>query len=397
MRLRQHVQQAMANLLASKLRSFLAVLGIMVGTGSVVALVISGELATQKALSQFKALGTDLLSVALYEKEPSPNITPSNTLTMEEWQHLQDEAPAIVQVAPYASLYDMVSYRGQKINGAIIGADETLQHVIKIKVENGDFVSFVDHYEQFCVIGQAVKAQMEKIHYGHVVGEQLWVGKNIYTVIGTLAPWTENAFFNEDVNKSIFVPVRGISLINSSAKVNNAIFRIEKEADIDGLIGQVQAFISQHAPALTVFPRSAKQLIRSMQAQGKIFTLLLGLIGGVSLLVGGIGVMNVMLVSVVERKKEIGIRKAIGARPWDIQQLFLIEAVVLALFGGTLGVVLGLGVAYVISYFTGWEFMIFWQPPLVGFMVSVATGIFFGFYPARRAAKLDPIETLRSE
>ena len=141
----------------------------------------------------------------------------------------------------------------------------------------------------------------------------------------------------------------------------------------------------------------AKQIIKSMEEQGRIFTLLLGLIGGISLLVGGIGVMNVMLVSVVERKREIGIRKAIGAKRRDIQMLFLIESIVLSLFGGVLGVIAGLGVAYVISLFSGWQFSLYLEPPLIGFGVSVFTGIFFGFYPAMRAARLDPIETLRSD
>lgn len=125
--------------------------------------------------------------------------------------------------------------------------------------------------------------------------------------------------------------------------------------------------------------------------------MLLALIGSISLLVGGIGVMNIMLVSVTERRKEIGIRRAIGARRRDIQTLFLAESVILSLFGGTLGVLLGVLISYVIASFAKWSFHLFLLPPLVGFCVSVAVGVFFGFYPAYKASQLDPIQTLRAD
>lgn len=397
MQLKQHFNQAISNVVAAKLRSFLAILGILVGTASVVALVISGELATKKALDQFKALGTDLLSISLYEKDPSQNSSPANTLSLKEWRTMENTIPGIIEGAPYTTMYDSLSYLGHKINGSIIGADQSLAHVIKIKLASGHFLSFVDQYEQYCVIGQKIEQQMKMLKFDSVIGQKIWIGSNIYTVIGVAKKWAENSFFNEDVNRSVIVPIRGSSLISSSAKINNGIFRLEKGVDIDKLTQGITSYINNHAPSLSLFPRSAKQIIKSMEQQGQIFTMLLGLIGGISLLVGGIGVMNVMLVSVVERRKEIGIRKAIGAKRRDIQKLFLIESIVLSLFGGLLGVGAGLGISYIISIFSGWQFAFYWTPPLVGFGVSFATGIFFGFYPALRAAKLDPIETLRSD
>lgn len=396
MQLKQHVSQALSNIFSSKLRSFLAVLGIMVGTASVVALVTSGELATKKALSQFKALGTELLSISLYEKDNSQTSSPANTMSMKEWLKLESTISGIEEGAPYTTMYDSVTFKGHKLNGAIIAADENLAKVIKVNLLDGNFVSILNHYEQFCVIGDDVRQQMEKIFYINPVGQKIKLGRNIYRIIGVAKSWLENAFFNEDINKSIIVPIKGANLINKDAKINNVIFRLKKGSNIDEVIKQLTADIAKKAPGLSVFPRSAKQIIKSMESQGKIFTMLLGLIGGISLLVGGIGVMNVMLVSVVERKKEIGIRKAIGAKRRDIQTLFLIESVVLSLLGGVLGVLLGLLVAYIISFFSGWEYGFYLQPPLIGFGVSVFTGIFFGFYPAWRASKLDPIETLRT-
>ena len=172
---------------------------------------------------------------------------------------------------------------------------------------------------------------------------------------------------------------------------------LKPNTPIEPVIEEVKNYIKQHAPELSVFTRSPTQIIKSMKSQGQIFTLMLGMIGGISLLVGGIGVMNVMLVSVTERRREIGIRKAIGAKRKDIQFLFLIESVVLSLFGGLLGVFIGLLASYLIAYFSHWDFAFFITPPVIGFAVSVATGIFFGFYPALRASRLDPIETLRYE
>jgi putative ABC transport system permease protein len=395
--LNQHLHQAVSNIFGAKLRSFLALLGILVGTGSVVALIISGQLATEKALSQFKALGTDLLAISLYEKKTNNSVSPKNTIKMDQWLTLPAKIPAVKEIAPYTTMYAPIAFLGHKIDGSIIGADESLSKVIKIKVEKGNFVSYLDKYEKFCVIGHKIKEQLREYTQGPLIGRQIWLGANIYTIIGIADKWTENAFFNEDVNKAIFIPVRGSSLVSANIKINNVIFRLKPNIDIDKLTEEVKLFIETESNNLNMFPRSAKQIIKSMEAQGKIFTLLLGLIGGISLLVGGIGVMNVMLVSVVERKKEIGIRRAIGARARDIQQLFLIESVVLSVFGGVLGVIIGLLVAYIISYVSHWPFMFFWQPPVIGFLVSVGTGIFFGFYPAWRAAKLNPIETLRSD
>jgi putative ABC transport system permease protein len=134
-----------------------------------------------------------------------------------------------------------------------------------------------------------------------------------------------------------------------------------------------------------------------MSKQSEILTVFLALIGGVSLLVGGIGVMNIMLVSVVERRREIGIRLAVGATRNDIRSLFLFEAVILALIGGTLGVLIGISIAYIIASLCHWEFTLFFMPPFMGFVVSATTGVFFGFYPAHKAALLDPIDALRSE
>lgn len=392
-----HCQQALVNLTSSKLRSFLAVLGILVGTAAVVALISCGQLATEKALEQFKALGTDLLAVAVYEKTPSKSHTADNSLSADQWQQLGERIPSVVKTAPYGTVYQPISFQGKVMQGVVIGADENLAGIIKIELAKGHFVSFVESFEHFCVIGDGLAQQIKEISLDDPVGKQLRIGQALYTIIGVANRWNENGFFNEDINQSAIIPIAGISLVSKDAKINNAVMLLKPDSPIDEVIEDVKQIIASMAPKLSVFPRSAKQIIASMESQGRIFTLLLAVIGGISLLVGGIGVMNVMLVSVSERKKEIGIRKAVGAKNSQIQALFLAEAVILSLLGGVLGVILGLIFTRIVAYFSGWQFYIFLMPPLAGFLVSAVTGIFFGFYPARRASKLEPMVSLRSE
>jgi len=272
-----------------------------------------------------------------------------------------------------------------------------LAKIINIKLTEGHFVSFVESFEHFCVIGDRVAQELRELSFDSPIGKQILIGQALYTIIGVAAPWKENSFFNEDINHAVIIPIGGMALVSKDSEINNAVIKLKQDSAIDLVIAQLKQVLDSMAPKLNVFPRSAKKIVASMENQGKIFTLLLAVIGGISLLVGGIGVMNVMLVSVSERKKEIGIRKAVGARNREIQALFLAESVMLSLLGGILGVILGLVFTLVVAYFSNWNFAIFLMPPLAGFAVSVATGIFFGFYPARRAAKLEPMVSLRAE
>lgn len=397
MTLTNHCQQALVNLLASKLRSLLAVLGILMGTAAVVALMSCGQLATEKALEQFKALGTDLLAVSVFEKSIGPSQSGQNALTLMDWRKLPQKNPEVLKIAPYSSASQVVSFQGHILKASVIGADESLADIMHIHLVKGHFVSFVDTFEHFCVIGDALAKQLKRLSLDDPIGKQLRIGNILYTIIGVAKPWKENGFFNENVNYSVIIPIGGMGLVSKDFKINNAILLLKSDIHIDTVIHQIEDSIHQTAPKLSIFVRSAKQIIASMESQGHIFTLLLGIIGSISLLVGGIGIMNVMLVSVSERKKEIGIRKAVGAKRRDIRTLFLVESVMLSLFGGVLGVVIGLSFTAIVAYFNHWTFIIYWTPPLAGFIVSVTTGIFFGFYPASRAAALEPMESLRNE
>lgn len=397
MKVTKHFSESLQNLLASKLRSFLAVLGVLVGTASVVAMVSCGQLATRQALKQFEALGTDLLSVTLYAEEDKGRQLQKQTLTAQQLMNLSRLSPEINAVSPYSLSYSPVSYHGQELHADIIGVTGNLQHTIKISMAQGRFISDLDNDAYYCVIGNHLFQQLQQIALVNPMGKQIWIGKTIFTIIGVAKPWPENSFFNENINDAILIPINSVSLLSNFSNINNLIMTLNKEASIDKLQTTLRHTLSNQVPGLNVFFRSPKQLLDSMAAQSRIFTLMLGLIGAIGLFVGGIGIMNIMLVSVTERRKEIGIRMAIGARRTDIQLLFLTESIILSLIGGIIGVFVGFLTAYLIASFSHWEFVFLLTPALVGFLISVMVGVFFGFYPAYKASRLDPIQTLRSE
>jgi putative ABC transport system permease protein len=388
---------------SSKLRSLLAILGILVGTGSVVAMVLSGQLATAAALAQFKHLGTNMLSITLYDDNPSSSANSAKSATTKEFDQdsammLKNASAGIQLVAPYASLYMPISFLGETLNsGVMLGITQSLAPAIKIKMLKGRFISDLDHFAYFCVIGYDLYQKIKLLTLQDPIGQQLFLGKHIFTIIGVANKWKGNQFFNEDLNHAVMLPLSTATIISKYANIRNIVVRLNEDFNVDEVTSALSNYLEKNVVGKKPFIRSAKEFIESMANQRRILTILLGLIGSISLLVGGIGVMNIMLVSVVERKREIGIRKAVGAKRRDIRLLFLIEAVTLSLFGGVLGVFAGVTTAFIIAHFAHWNFVLFFTPIIIGFSVSVATGIFFGYYPAYKASLLDTITALRTD
>lgn len=392
------ISVAVRNLATSKLRTVLAMLGILVGTASVVAMVSSGELATLQALAQFKALGTDLLAVNIFQQQSqySSSSTPQS-LSATEASDIANVDKNINQVAPYTNLYTNIIFQGNTINASIVGVTGSAASVIKLGMQQGRFISDLDNFSYYCVLGQSVYQQIAGEMIGGPIGQQILLGNTYFTIVGVAQAWPENSFFNQDVNNSIFVPINTSTILSQGVQINSVIMTLKKGANINSVEASITNYVHGISPNYQLFFRSAAQLIESMEKQKQILTLFLGLIGGVSLLVGGIGVMNIMLVSVVERRREIGIRRAIGARQIDIQLMFLLESIVLSLLGGIIGIGVGVAISFIIADYANWKFTVFFMPAAVGFSVSVFIGVFFGFYPAYQASRLDPIQTLRSE
>lgn len=389
-------REAFFNLIASKLRAILAVLGILVGTASVVAMVSGGELATRQVLLQFKALGTDLLSISVMDKGSGAG-SETDKLSLRTAFNLKKVSPSITQLAPYSSLYSNIQFAGHTVNGGIAGVTEDFFAITKLQLQSGRFIYYVDKFSPFCTIGSGVYKQIKQYSGMDPVGQQIQLGNSIFTIVGVIKPWNENAFIDIDTNNTIFIPIQASTLLSKYASISSIVVKLKPHTNIDSLEKKIKNYFAVNTKGKKLYIRNPKQFLESMAKQSAILTLFLGFIGGISLLVGGIGVMNIMLVSVTERRREIGIRLAIGAKRRDIQSLFLVEAVILASFGGILGVLLGELVTLIIALAKGWQFTFFVYPALIGFSVSSLAGVFFGFYPAYKASKLDPIETLRSE
>lgn len=399
MKLITHIKEGLLNLSSSKLRSILALLGILVGTASVVAMILGGELATNEALKQFKTLGTDLLSVTVTEaaSEEDHRRAAQESLALSVALGIASADKNIADAAPYTQLYNPIQYNGHELSGSVLGITGSFPRIAHINLAAGRFVSALDKHAFYCVIGHSIYEAIKKVTFEDPLGKQLQIGKNIFTIIGIAKSWPENSFLYANIDSAVLIPILASITLTKYVQINNIIMRLTPNANIEQVKGHITQYVEQHAAYKRLFFRSAKELIASLAKQSKILTVFLGLIGSISLIVGGIGVMNIMLVSIVERRREIGIRLAVGARRSDIRSLFLLEAIMLSLIGGTLGVIIGILIAYMIALFSGWEFTLFLLPPVIGFSVSVAVGIFFGFYPAYQASKLDPIEALRSE
>lgn len=399
MRYIEHAKEGLLNLYFSKLRSILALLGVLVGTASVVAMVLGGELATNEALKQFKSLGTDLFAVSINSSSDEKAISSgkSENLTLQQALDVVYADPDILKVAPYTQLFYPIHYHAMPLNGILLGVTNSFADIAQIKLLKGRFISIVDQYSFYCVIGRSVYDAMKQISFKEPLGQQLQIGKNIFIVVGVADSWPENSFLYANIDNSVLVPIMASTVISKYATINNIMMRLTKDADVSQVEAHVSNYIDSVVSGKQLSYRSATELIAKMRKQSDILTVFLGLIGSVSLIVGGIGVMNIMLVSVMERRREIGIRLAVGATRRDIGVLFLMEAVMLSLLGGVLGVMIGIIVAYIIALFWHWEFTLFPLPPLAGFSVSVAVGIFFGFYPAYLASRLDPIEALRAD
>ncbi len=398
MTLLTHIREALANLVTAKLRSFLAILGILVGTASVVALITSSELGTRHALSQFETLGTNLLSMNVQTLHfgKTTEKGQQHNLVLDDIPILKSTSPQISLIGPYISVYKSIRAASKQRLGQAIGVTDDFPKIVRLHLANGRFVSYLDKNKFYCDIGSDVLKLFQQKGITNPIGQQIFIGNWLFTVVGVLRPWKPNWFVYASINKGALIPLRTAYLLSNSAAIKNVLFRLTTKADITSAQQAIKSTIEKILPGQRITFHNPNQIINIMSKQKTTFALLLGSIGGISLLVGGIGVMNIMLVSVVERRREIGIRMAIGARRADIRRMFLIEAIILTVIGGIIGILLGLLISFLLAFFSHWKFMIPIIPPTLGFAVSLFVGIVSGFYPAYRASKLDPIQTLRS-
>ncbi len=386
-----HGRAALHHLLASKLRSLLAMLGIVVGSGAVVALLSCGHMATDEALSHFKSLGTDVIALVLVNK-PGERSDQTVGLTASEVPQLYHASARIQSVAPVAQGYVSLYASGVTSDVGVIGVTQAFYRVAKVGIAVGRAVSLLDRGQLFCVVGSKLAQKIQ--HQGvDPLYSQVMVGSQMFTVVGIAKPWKPSVLFYADIDQGIIVPLTAAFSITGHDDIKEVLFKLSGDDHLKVVQQQLEALMLQLAPLKIVRFRDPQSIIDVVSKQRTTFTLLLASIGGIALLVGGIGVMNIMLVSVIERRKEIGIRMAVGAQRADILKMFLMESIVLTVLGGFVGIVMGVLISLILALFSGWAYHFYSLPPLLGFFVSVLVGIISGIYPAVNASRLDPVQT----
>ena len=393
-RLRANAKEAAASLRAVLSRSALALVGIVVGIGAVIALVSTGQIVKEESLKQFRELGTDIVTV---RRQFTRIRGRALDLALPDVLGLAPGVPAIESAAASVDANSPIRYRGRILaEGPVFGVTGAFFDLSKLPLAEGRLISDLDRHRFYCVAGADVARGIRDAGPASVLGERVRVFGRLCTVVGVLRSVPPLAVGRQLApDQTVFMPIAAV-MRAAGARIREAVARMHDGVTPEAARLEVQRYFQRVRPELPVTANTASQLIARMRSQGQLFALLLGAIAAVSLIVGGVGVMNVMLMSVRERCAEIGLRRAVGARRGDVQQQFVVESAALCLAGGTLGVALGIAVAWGICRYAGWPFSVSTTAVAAGVSVATAVGVFFGLYPAHRASRLDPIEALRS-
>ncbi len=395
-----NLREAVRSLYGARLRTLLGLIGIMIGIASVITMISTGEIATAQSRKEFEALGTDILTIRKSDDITAAARRRGVAIGLGDALEVADALPSVAEAAPRIQSRGGFTYGGKRVgSGATQGVTASFASVNKLRVAEGRFVSDLDIGRYYGVVGADIADAMRRRGARAIVDEVLEIGGRLFTVVGVLEDTPESYVlpFQVDANESVFVPITTARRISPGAEIELIVARVETGVHYSTAARDLRAYFGERTRGLAVEVTSAEQLIEQMEAQLGLLTLLLGAVGSISLIVGGIGIMNIMLISVAERRREIGIRRALGASRGDIQRQFLIEAVILTVGGGMAGLVFGMGATYGICQFTGWDFFISPVSIIAGIGVSTIVGIFFGFQPAYQAARLDPIAALQGE
>lgn len=402
------IRIALRALRRNKLRAFLTMLGIIIGVGAVIAMVAIGQGSKKSIQDQLSGMGSNMINI-----RPNSNQTPGGgarlestnlqSLTLDDIKAIQSQAQYISAVSP------AVQGRGQVINGplnwptTIQGVSPDFLSIRNWPLKEG--VAFgnedVNAAAKVCLIGQTVVENLFDVGEDPV-GKIIRFNKIPFKIIGVLSEKGENAF-GQDQDDILLAPyttvqkrilaIPYIQTIYASA-INSESSEAATE-ELSQILRTSHKLSNNDQDDFTV--RTQAELISTFSSTSELLTVLLAAIAGISLIVGGIGIMNIMYVSVTERTKEIGLRMSIGARGIDILMQFLIEAIVISITGGLIGVVFGILASRLITLFLSWPTLVSEYSVVLSFIVCAVTGVFFGYYPAQKASRLDPIEALRYE
>lgn len=406
MKITDLIGSAFKSLLRAGSRSVLTMLGIVIGILSVILVLSIGEAAQRYIIDQVAVFGSDLVQIANGPKEPSAGSTPTafvrQSLTFKDYQDLQ-RAPWVTEVVAGVTLNDVARINGDDVAVSVAGTSPDELAIYGLQVAQGQFFTEteLDGRARVAVLGWKIA----KSAFGQEdpIGKTISLNKQLFRITGVMEEAGTKSF--QDLDKRVYIPV------SSALDVYNRKFvqgiSLKTDLALSDAIRRTEEFVRDRHNITDVKDddfhiQTQDDAIRNTQQITSILQILLASIAAISLVVGGIGIMNIMYVTVTERIKEIGLRKSIGARRGDILGQFLVEAVVLTTLGGMIGIILGIGLTWlaitiISSFQSGWTFGISSRGVILGLGVSTAIGIVFGYAPARRAAALSPIEALRHE
>lgn len=405
MRFFEIIKVAFWSLMRHKTRAILTMLGIIIGVGAVVAMVAVGKGAQVSVEAQIASLGSNILMVwpgSVSTRGVHSGAGAAQSLTLEDIEAIKEGAPAVHAISPNLRANRQVIYGNQNWFTEIWGGNTDFFKIRDWRLNSGELFTEQDirGATKVCVIGQTVVDNL--FPNQDPVGQTIRIGKLPFKVLGTLSPKGQNAM-GRDQDDIIIAPyttvqrkLMGVDYIGSiimSAVSKERIPLAETQTrEILRLRHRLQDWQDDD---FTI--RTQTDISQTASSTSNTMAVLLAIIASVSLLVGGIGIMNIMLVSVTERTREIGISMSIGARRRDILRQFLTEAITLSIIGGIIGIGLGIFASNMISKFAGWPVLVAPESMALAFFFSAAVGIFFGYYPARKASRLNPIEALRYE
>jgi len=398
---------ALSALRANKLRSFLTMLGIVIGVAAVIAMIALGRGAEQSVRERIASLGTTLVTISPSQARGRGGVASSldrAVLTMDDAEALESESQLAVAIQPEMSRMLQVQYGNKNTNTQIVGVTSNYPQVRNFQFQAGQMFTSGDDAgrRRVAVVGPQVATDLGLTSPEALLGEEIRIGSIQFQVVGVLATKGQGGgFFNPD--DQVLIPLQTARFrVIGSERLRSINVLAASEDEIANTMAEAQRILRREHRLRSGQPddfqiRSQADFLTTLGETTQVFSLLLAGIAAVSLLVGGIGIMNIMLVSVTERTREIGIRKALGATKVNILLQFMIEAVVLCLLGGIVGILLGAGMATGLRMGFGWNTSVAPSSIFLAFFFAAAVGMIFGVWPARRAAGLDPIVALRYE
>lgn len=392
MNFKQSFILATKSLMSSKMRSFLTMLGIIIGVASVIVLVSLVDGMSKNITKRFEGMGTNLISVSIFGRNSSRNIT------TEEIQSLADKNKDFIEaVTPTISVSGVkAKYLTKNIDTSCTGTSESFTDIRNYNVSSGRYLSFTDveRRQKVCVLGSYVAKEL--FTGVNPISKNIKINGETFTVIGVMEEKASSVAGSDD--DKIYAPYNVVSRINKNARIGNYSFKAVSKDTVSRAMEIINSYLLSvytNTDSFRVFNQA--DALKQLDELSKTMTNFLVGIASISLLVGGIGIMNIMLVSVTERTREIGIRKALGAKKKDIMSQFVVEAMATSAIGGMLGILLGIVASYLVGNIMKLDISPSFYSVLIAFFVSALIGVTFGYFPANKAAKLNPIDALRYE